>query len=299
MARYAIRRRLRYHREMGSDAAPIGLIAGSGQLPVLEARGIHAVGRRVACVGLADQFDPVLPDECDAFGQAGVVRLGRWIRLLRRWGVREAVMVGRVRKARMYEPLRLLHQMPDWRAARLWYRVLRHDKRNQTLLAALADELQRNGITLIDTTRYIPEHMATEGVLTRCAPSANQWADIRFAWPILMRMNDLDIGQAVAVKERDVIAVEAIEGTDAMIQRAGELCRSGGWVLAKGAPPSKDLRFDVPTVGVQTIENLKAAGAACLVVAAGRVILADKPAVIAAADRAKLPIVGMSDESMN
>lgn len=282
---------------MARDAAPIGLIAGGGRLPLLEAQGIRAAGRRVVCLGLADQYDADLPQHCDAFGEAGVVRLGRWIRLLRRWGASEAVMVGYVRKARMYEPLRLLHQMPDRRAAWLWYRVLRHDKRNQTLLGALADELHRNGIELIDTTRYITEHMAGEGVLTRCQPTSGQWADIRFAWPVLMRMNDLDIGQAVAVKERDVIAVEAIEGTDAMIERAGQLCRSGGWVLAKGARPSKDLRFDVPTVGEQTVENVKRAGGACIVLTAGQVILADKPAVIAAADRLRIPIVGMAADT--
>lgn len=279
---------------MAEDAEPIGLIAGGGRLPVLEAAGIRAAGRRVMCVGLADQYDADLPTHCDAFGEAGVVRLGRWIRLLRRWGVKQAVMVGYVRKARMYEPMRLWRQLPDWRAAWLWYRVLRHDKRDQTLLGVLANELGRNGIELIDTTRYITEHMAGEGVLTRCRPSAEQWADIRFAWPILMRLNELDIGQALAVKERDVIAVEALEGTDEMIQRAGALCRSGGWVLAKGALPTKDLRFDVPTVGVQTVENVKQAGGRCIVVSAGKLILADKPAVIAAADAAKIPIVGMT-----
>ncbi|MFA9477305.1 LpxI family protein [Phycisphaerales bacterium AB-hyl4] len=278
---------------MANEAEPIGLIAGGGRLPVLEAEGIRAAGRRVMCVGLADQFDDDLPTYCDAFSEAGLVRLGKWIRLLRRWGVKQAVMVGYVRKAHMYEPMRLWRQVPDWRAAWLWYRVLRHDKRDQKILGVLADELGRNGIELIDTTRYIAEHMAGEGVLTRCQPTSGQWADLRFAWPILMRLNELDIGQSLAVKERDVIAVEAFEGTDEMIERAGKLCRSGGWVLAKGALPTKDLRFDVPTLGVQTIENVKRAGGRCIVVSAGKVILADKPAVIAAADAAKIPIVGM------
>ncbi|MEX0884962.1 MAG: UDP-2,3-diacylglucosamine diphosphatase LpxI [Phycisphaeraceae bacterium] len=273
---------------------PIGLIAGHGQLPLLEARGIRQAGHPVACVGLADQYDAALPGQCDWFAEAGIIRIGRWIRLLRRWGVKRAVMVGAVRKARMYEPGRLVRQMPDWRAARLWYRVLRHDKRSQTLLGALADELEHWGIELIDTTRFIPDHLAEAGVLTRRRPTASQWRDIAFAWPILMRMNELDIGQAIAVKERDVIAVEAIEGTDAMIARAGQLCPSGGWVLAKGAPVDKDLRFDVPTVGVRTIEHLKEAGGQCLVLAAGRVILADRTRVIKAADAAGIIIVGQA-----
>ena len=262
-------------------------------LPMLEARGIRASGRQVACVGLRDQFDDALPGLCDQFAEAGVIRISRWIRVLRRWGVREAVMIGRVRKAQMYHPMKLLRQTPDWRAAWLWYRVLRHDKRSQVLLGALADELARNGIELIDTTRYIDEHMAGEGVMGKCTPTAAQRADIAFAWPILMRMNDLDIGQAVAVKDRDVIAVEAMEGTDEMIARAGELCKKGGWLLVKGARQDKDLRFDVPTVGVNTIENLQRAGGSCLVVAARRVILADKPRVLAAADAAGIAVVGV------
>jgi DUF1009 family protein len=271
---------------------PIGLIAGQGRLPVLTAQGIRTAGRRVACVGLVDQFAPELPALCDDFATAGVIRLGRWIRLLRGWGVREAVMIGRVKKARVFEPGRLFRQMPDWRAARLWYRVLRHDRRNEALLAAVANELAAGGITLVDSTRYIPDYLATPGVLTRRVPSAEQLADIDFAWPLLMRMNDLDIGQAIAVKEREVIAVEAIEGTDAMIRRAGELCRVGGWVLLKAGKHAQDMRFDVPTVGLQTIESLKSAGARSLVVQAGKVILADKPQFIEAAEKAGIVVVG-------
>ena len=176
----------------------------------------------------------------------------------------------------------------------LWYRVLRHDRRNQTVLGAVADELSRHGIELIDSTPlHFRSTWAEPGVMTRRALSSEQQADLDFGWPVLMRMNDLDIGQAIAIKDRDIIAVEAIEGTDAMIRRAGELCRSGGWMLLKGPRPDKDMRFDVPTIGEQTIGNLKRAGAACLAVAAGKVILADKPKVLAAADAAGITIVGV------
>lgn len=272
---------------------PIGLIAGQGALPFLEARGMRAAGRKVACVGLFGNVDDALAAECDAFATAGTLQIGKWIRLLRKWGVREAVMIGRVKKTLMYDPLRIVRQLPDMRAARLWYGVLRHDKRSQRMLGALADELARGGITLIDTTRYIADHLADAGVMTRHRPNATQQADIDFGWPVLMRMNDLDIGQAIAVRNRDVIAVEAIEGTDAMIRRAGELCRGGGWVLLKGPKPDKDMRFDVPTVGVQTIHMLKAAGARVLALAAGKVILADKPAVLKAANEADIAVVGV------
>src|SRR5690606_23695471 len=117
---------------------PIGLIAGQGRLPILCAEGIRAAGRQVVCVGLADQADAALRPLCDRYAEAGIIRMGKWIRLLRRWGAQEAIMVGRVRKARMYEPLRLVRQIPDWRAAKLWFHVLRHDRRNEALLKAVA-----------------------------------------------------------------------------------------------------------------------------------------------------------------
>lgn len=272
---------------------PIGLIAGQGKLPILTAQGIRRTGRPVACVGLYDQFDPALPPLCDQFRTAGIVQIGRWIRLLKRQGVHEAVMVGRVTKVRMYDPLHLFRQLPDLRAAKLWFGRLRHDKRNDAILGAVADELAAEGITLIDSTRYIPDHLAHEGVMTRRSPSDAQHADIEFALPIIRRMGDLDIGQSIAVKDREIIAVEAIEGTDRMIERAGVLCRRGGWTLLKIAKPDQDMRFDVPTVGVNTIENLKAAGAACLAVESGRVIMLEKPQIIEAADRAGIAVIGI------
>lgn len=271
---------------------PVGLIAGQGRLPVLVAQGIRASGRSVACVGLAGQFDQELPGLCDRFASAGVARLGRWVRLLERWGVREAVMIGRVRKASMYEPLRLLRQLPDWRTIRLWYGVLRHDRRSAALLTAVADELAHEGVTLVDSTQYIQQCLASEGVLTRRRPTAEQAADADFGWPLLLGMTRLGVGQAVAVKEREVVAVEAIEGTDAMIQRAGGLCRVGGWSLLKAAGADQDMRFDVPTVGLGTIENLHKQRAGCLVVQAGKVLLADKQEMLDLADRCGIAVVG-------
>jgi len=277
---------------MNETSPPIGLIAGAGQLPILEAHGIAAAGRSVCAVGFASSFDDQLPGACDRFASVALARPGGWIRRLRKWGVREAVMVGAVRKSRMYDPLKWLANIPDLRALHLWYRVLRHDRRDQVVLTSLASELSRSGIELIDTTQYIPDHLASAGVMTTRPPDSREQADHDFGWSILMRMNDLDIGQAIAVKGRDVIAVEAMEGTDEMIRRTAQLCRSGGWTLLKGPGPDKDMRFDVPTIGEQTIASLKQAGATCLVVAANRVIIIDKTKVIAAANAAKIAIVG-------
>jgi DUF1009 family protein len=278
-----------------ADAAPIGLIAGQGQLPVIVARGIRASGHRVSCIGLRDQFVPELPALCDDFAEAGVVQLGRWLRLSRRFGVTEAVMVGRVAKARMHDPFRLFRQLPDWRAVNLWYRKLRHDRRSATLLTVLAEDLAKEGLVLIDSTTYIPDHMASEGAMTKRQPTDEQRGDIDFGWPLLKQVGSLDIGQAIAVREKDVIAVEAVEGTDRMIARAGELCRRKGWTLLKTARPGHDMRADVPTIGVSTIESMHKAGGGCIAVGVGRVILVDRPAVLAAADRLGIAVVGVRD----
>lgn len=271
----------------------LGLIAGQGELPLLVASGIKASGRRVCCVGLRDQFDAKLPGMCDEFHQAGIVQLGKWIKLLQRWDISQAIMVGRVAKTRMHDPLKLFRQIPDWRAAKLWYRHLRHDHRTAALLTALADELAANGINLIDSTTYIPEHMTSPGVMTSNQPSEQQQGDIKFAWPLLERIVDLDIGQAMAVRERDVIAVEAVEGTSALIERAGKLCRAKGWTLLKTASADHDMRADVPTIGIETIQQLSNAGAGCIALGAGRVILIDKPKVLEAANKAKIAVVGV------
>jgi DUF1009 family protein len=274
--------------------AKVGLIAGQGRLPLLVARGVRAAGGRVCCVGLHGQYDLQLRQLCDEFHDVGLVRIGQWMRILRRAGVSEAVMVGGVAKARMHDRWKLFRQIPDWRAAVLWYRHLRHDRRNATVLRAVAEELARNRITLIDSTTYIPEHLATEGVLTRTWPSGAQKGDIEFGWPLLRQMVELDVGQSIAVRDRDVVAVEAVEGTDAMIQRAGQLCKSKGWTLLKTASQDHDMRADVPTIGLSTIQRAAEAGCTCIAVGSGRVILVDKPAVLNAADEKKIAIVGMA-----
>jgi len=274
------------------SAAPLGLIAGSGELPMLVAKGARAAGRRVVCVGIHGAFDERLPALCDRFDSAGLVQIGRWVRLLRRGGASEAIMVGGVRKTRMHDPWKLFRQVPDLRAAWLWYRRLRHDRRNHAVLAAVADELASCGVPLMDSTTFIADHMASAGTMGRAQPDAASVADVAFGWPLLLQAVELDIGQSMAVRDRDVIAVEAIEGTDAMIDRAGQLCRARGWTLLKTAKAAHDRRADVPTIGVATIERVAAAGCRCIALGAGRVILVDRPAVLHAADRLGVAILG-------
>jgi DUF1009 family protein len=272
---------------------PVGLIAGQGDLPLIVARGMAAAGRPVRAIGLRDQYRPELVPLCERIEEAGILQIGRWIRLARRMGVREAVMVGRVSKARMHDPWRLVRQLPDFRAALIWYRRLRHDHRSAAILAAVADELAASGVTLIDSTTFIRDQMASAGTLGKVEPSAMARGDVEFGWPLLTGVLGLDVGQSIAVRDRDVIAVEAVEGTDRMIDRAGELCPATGWTLLKSCRPDHDMRADVPTIGVATVERAARAGARCIALGAGRVILVDRPAVLAAADRLGVAIVGV------
>jgi UDP-2,3-diacylglucosamine hydrolase len=274
--------------------APIGLIAGAGQLPLLVARGLREQGRPVHAIGFAGQYEEALPKLCDRFHPVGLFRLGQWARRLRAMEVQQAIMVGGVDKAKlMHDPLRLIRRIPDGRTLLVWRRKLRHDHRSPAILSALADELARCGVTLIDSTTSIQEHLASPGVMTRKEPTALQRADIDFAWEILLASAKLGVGQAIAVREKDVIAVEASEGTAAMIRRAGELCSRRCWTLLKGAGPEHDRRSDVPTIGCDTIRALSEAGAGCLALEAGGVIMLDKEHTIALADQLGVAMIGV------
>lgn len=273
------------------DAAPLGLIAGEGVFPILVARGARAAGRRVVCAAFAGHAWPDLQAECDVFRWVGVLRCGQWIKTLRSNGCSQAIMVGRVNKSHIYDRWRYLRYIPDLRTARLFWRAVRRDKRPQAILRAVIEELGAQGITLVDSTQYCPEHLATPGVMTRRTPSDAQWADARRGWEICRTISRLDIGQSIAVLDRDIIAVEAVEGTNAMVERAGALCRVGGWTLIKMST-DREMRVDVPTVGTTTIEKLAAARAGCLVLEAGRTIMLEKNKVIELADRYKIAVVG-------
>ncbi|MEE2818989.1 MAG: UDP-2,3-diacylglucosamine diphosphatase LpxI [Planctomycetota bacterium] len=272
----------------------IGMIAGNGILPILVARGAREAGYKVCCIGLSKQFRPELPSECDVFKKVGLAKIGSWVRQLKKWDVEDAVMVGGVGKQVMHDPLRLFRIMPDAKGLLLWYRTLRHDRRDATVLSAIADELARSGVTLIDSTTHIQEHLAGPETLGSVKPSTQQQNDIAFGWPLLSKTAGLHIGQSMAVREGDVIAVEAIEGTAALIQRAGTLCKRNGWTLIKTAADDHDMRADVPSIGVEAIKQCVDAGCGCIAVGTGRVILLDSPEVIKVADAANIAIVGVA-----
>ena len=206
-------------------------------------------------------------------------------------------MAGKVTKSVMYTPLRIVRLWPDLRMFRFWYRTVRADKRDDSILLSLIDEFARDGMTFESALDYCPELLVKDGVLTKRVPSAAELADVEFGWALAKEMGRLDVGQSIAVKERAVLAVEAIEGTDRCIDRAGGLCRAGGWTLVKVAKPHQDMRFDVPTVGVATIENLYKSRARVLAIEANKTIVIDQAEVVALANRYGLSIVALPDAS--
>jgi DUF1009 family protein len=283
-------------RLASSPAAPtIGLLAGSGRFPILFAEAAKRQGLKVACVGIRYEAPEVLRELCDSFEVVGVSKLGGMIRSFKKRDVGRVVMAGKVTKAVMYTPGRFVRLMPDLRMMRFWFRNLA-DKRDDSILLGVIAEFERDGMSFASALDYCPELLVTQGVLTRRRPSPSEKKDIDFGWHLAKEMGRLDVGQSVAVKESAAVAVEAIEGTDRCIERAGQLCRSGGWTLVKVAKPQQDMRFDVPTVGVTTIENLHKAGARVLAIEAGKTIVIDQPDVVALADRYGLSIVAMSGE---
>jgi DUF1009 family protein len=273
----------------------VGLLAGSGRFPIVFAESARQQGYKVACVGIRYEAPEELRDLCDSFQLVGISKLGGMIRAFKRAGVREIVMAGKVTKSVMYTPFRIVRLWPDLRMLRFWYRTVRSDKRDDWILLSVIDEFARDGMTFESALDYCPELLVKEGVQTKRAPSAAEMKDVEFGWALAKEMGRLDVGQSVAVKESAVLAVEAIEGTDRCIERAGMLCRAGGWTLVKVAKPEQDMRFDVPTVGLSTIESLHKARARVLAIEANRTIVIDQPLVIELANRYGITIIAMPD----
>jgi DUF1009 family protein len=269
----------------------VGLLAGSGRFPLVVAQRARQLGMRVVCVGIRNEAAPELAAIVDRFYWAGIARLGRMIRCFRRERVERVVMAGKIVKTAMHRPWRLLVYLPDWRTLRFWYGRRRPDNRDDSLLLGVIAEFEADGIRFESALDLCPELLVKPGYLTCRRPSAQEETDIAFGWELAKEMGRLDVGQSVAVKERAVLAVEAIEGTDRAIARAGELCPAGGFVVVKVAKPQQDMRFDVPTVGQSTIESMHRAGGRVLAIEAAKTILIDPEETVALANRYGIAIV--------
>lgn len=255
-------------------------------------------GCEVYCLGVKDHADPKLIELCDDFAWQGLAKLGHAIRYYRRHGVSHATMAGKIHKVRLYQPWLWLKHIPDWQMLKTFYPHFisrSQDRRDDTLLGTLVGAFAAKGIAFQAATDLIPELLVGAGQLTGRALTAAEERDVAFGWRVAKEMGRLDIGQSVCVKDQSVLAIEAVEGTDACIRRAGELCGAGGFTVVKVAKPQQDMRFDVPTIGVGTLESMAAAGARILVIEADKTILLDREAVCALADRRKIAILALSD----
>jgi hypothetical protein len=275
------------------DRTPVGLIAGAGRFPILFAEKARAVGLPVVCVGVAGMADPALAAVCTEFRWLRRLSLGFIFRTFRRGGATRWTMAGKYHKQTLLRPWNWLRLLPDWRAARLWLSRRRRDNKDDSLLLALIAEFRSEGLACVSALDLCPELLVRAGILTRRKPTEKELADVRFGWALAKEMGRLDVGQSVTVRNRACLAVEAIEGTDECIRRAGGLCGRAGFAVVKVAKPDQDMRFDVPTIGLQTVETMRAAGATVLAVEAGKTILLDEPAVVAAADKAGIAIVAL------
>lgn len=278
--------------------APVGLLAAAGRFPVAFAEKAKALGIPVVTVGVKHLASPELADLSHRFYWTGLGRIGGVIRRFRKSGVREVVMAGKVHKAALLRPWGLVSLVPDLRTIRFWYNRLRRDNKDDTLLLSLIAEFERDGLTFGSALDYCPELLVRAGQLTRRGPTAAELRDVEFGWELAKEMGRLDVGQSVAVHDRAVLAVEAIEGTDQAIARAGRLCGRTGFVVVKVAKPQQDMRFDVPTVGCTTIETMHQAGGRVVAVEAGKTILLDEVATVALADRYGIAIVAVDAAAM-
>jgi DUF1009 family protein len=287
---------------MTEDPRKLGLIAGWGRYPIVVAEKLKAQGADVYGLGIKDHADPALAEICHKFDWIGLGQIGKVVRFFRRHGVREATMAGKVHKVRLFERWAWLHHLPDWRGILTFYPHFASRKKtlqDDSLLGAIVESFARAGITIRPATDFLPELLVKLACLTLRRPSAAQELDIQFGWRLAKEIGRLDIGQSVAVKSRSPLAVEAIEGTDECVRRAGTLCPAGGFTVVKVAKPQQDMRFDVPTIGLSTLETLVAAGGSVLAVEAGRTILIDEREVIEFANRHKLVIVALDPAGQN
>ena len=267
----------------------VGLIAGSGQFPLLFAHAARQASVRVFAVGFDGETDPALAKYVDEFHMLKLGQLNRLVRTFRNAGITHAAMAGAINKTRMYAKIR-----PDWRAVKFINKL--RNRKDDSLLRALADELESEGILIQPSTIFLPELLAPEGILTRRKPNRREQADIAFGWALAKAIGKLDIGQCLVVKNQAVLAIEGIDGTDATIMRGGRLCREGA-VIVKVSKPLQDMRFDVPAAGADTIEVMKRSNARVLVLEAGKTLLFDREKTIDAADSAGISILVRRDSS--
>ena len=268
---------------------PLGLIAGNGRFPFLAARGARGAGRRVVALAIREEADPALEREVDEFHWVGLGQLGRGIDIMRRAGAREAVMAGQVKHRQIFSDI-----VPDLKLMGLLARLA--FKNTDSLIGAVADALARDGITLLPSVAFLESELATPGPMTRRRPSRDERRDIAYGERVARVLAGMDLGQTAVVKDRAAVALEAMEGTDETIRRAGRIAGAGTTVV-KVAKPRQDMRFDVPVVGPGTLEAMAEAKARVLALDARRTLLIDRAEFLVRADAAGISVFGLSGEA--
>lgn len=270
--------------------ACIGLIAGNGRFPIIFAENARRLGYTVSAVAHIGETEPELEKHVEKIHWIKIGQLNKLIQAFKSDGVRHAVMLGGIKKTHVFTTVR-----PDLRVLamagrlRLW--------KDDAILREFAAELEREGIQICESTFGLNGILVEDGSLTKRRPTKKEWADVRYGWEIAETIGRLDIGQCVVVKDRVIVAVEAVEGTDNAIRRGGELA-GNGTVVVKRCKPQQDLRFDLPAVGPRTIETMKSVLASVLAVEAGKSVLLDRQEMLRQADRAGIAVMGISAESV-
>lgn len=274
----------------GSTIRRIGLIAGNGRFPLIFAEQAKREGVSLVAVAHRGETSEEIEKLADTVTWVYVGELGKIIRTFHRAEVKEAVMVGGIQKTRLFSNFR-----PDLRGATFLARL--KSREDDRLLRGVADELEREGIRVLESTVFLGQIIAAEGVLTRRLPTAEQWEDVRFGFRVAKEIGRMGIGQTVVVKKRVVLSVEAVDGTDAAIRRGGDLAK-GGFVVVKVSKPQQDLRFDVPAVGMETIRTIHESRGAVVAVEAGKTILLEKEQLLQEADRWGLVVAAIREKDV-
>ena len=262
-----------------------GLIAGNGKFPFMVVEGARQSGAELVVAAIREETDPEIERLVDRVIWVGIGQLGRMIRFFKEEGVEKAIMAGQVKHVQIFS-----RAVPD---ARMLKVLLRLPRRNtDSLIGAIASELQSEGIELIDSTYFLHDSLPSAGPLTRRQPDKHEREDIEYGLEVAREIARLDLGQTIVVRGKACVAIEAMEGTDETIRRAGTLV-SGRLTVVKLAKPNQDMRFDVPVVGVPTIEAMKEAGASCLCITAGKTLMFERERMIATADKQKIAIIAV------
>jgi DUF1009 family protein len=275
-----------------------GLIAGNGRFPFMVVAAARRAGVALAVAAIREETDPSIENEVERVTWVGIGQLGKMIKFFKGEGVEKAIMAGQVKHVQIFS-----RAVPDARMLKL---LLKLPRRNtNSLIGAVAAELASEGIDLIDSTYFLQDYLPRPGNLTNRKPNAAERADVEYGLEIGREMAGLDLGQTIVVRGKACVAIEAMEGTDETIRRAGELLRggrqtrkrlrltSGALTVLKLSKPNQDMRFDVPVIGVPTIETMIAAGATCLCISAGKTLMFDRDEMIAMANKHKLAIVAV------